>query len=259
MSLLDFALRLGVAFLCGAIIGLERQLHQHEAGLRTGALVAAGAAIFVLVAGLTPGDTDPLRIAPQIVTGVGFLCAGVIMRDGLHVRGLNTAGTLWCACGIGVLAGSGYYLPAFVGTGIVLAANLILRPLANYISLHTQEATETTIRYQLRVTCASQQENHIRSLLLQAITAENLSLQALQSSKNPQDPASVEVCAHLQCDSRQDKLLEQIVARMSLEEGVSSVRWEITPHADNDKPTFATLFTQSGALPKIKNSPRQQP
>jgi putative Mg2+ transporter-C (MgtC) family protein len=255
MSILEFALRLGAAFLCGALIGLERQLHQHTAGLRTGALVAAGAALFVLVAGLTPGDTDPLRIAPQIVTGVGFLCAGVIMRDGLHVRGLNTAGTLWCACGIGVLAGSGYYLPAFTGTIIVLAANLILRPLANYINLHTQEPAEASVHYELVIICQSQQENHLRSLLLQAIAGESLSLQALQSSKDAQDQTRVEVSAHLHCESRQDKLLEQVVARLSLEEGVGSVRWEVIQDEESEKVTFRTLLNKSGELPGIKNGP----
>jgi putative Mg2+ transporter-C (MgtC) family protein len=255
MSLFDFTLRLCVAFLCGAIIGLERQFHQHTAGLRTGTLVSAGAAIFVLVAGLTPGNFSPLNIAPQIVTGVGFLCAGVIMRDGLHVRGLNTAGTLWCACGIGVLAGAGYYAPAFAGTGVVLAANLILRPIANYISLHTPESTETTVRYQVRVTCSSHLETHIRSLLMQAIAEENLSLQAIQSVKDAQDQTKVDVCANLQCDSRQDKSLEQVVAHMSLEEGVSSVRWEIVQDEESEKVTVRTLLTRSGDLPRVKPGP----
>jgi putative Mg2+ transporter-C (MgtC) family protein len=221
MSLLEFVLRLSAALLCGALIGLERQIHQHSAGLRTGALVAAGAALFVLVAGLTPNDSDPLRIAPQIVTGVGFLCAGVIMRDGLHVRGLNTAGTLWCACGIGVLAGAGYYLPALAGTAIVVAANLLLRPIANYITLHTPQAAEAITSYQMRVTCPGQQENHMRSLLLQALGEASLSLQALQSSKDAQDQSRVEIVAHVRCESRQDNLLEQIVARMSLEDGIT--------------------------------------
>ena len=252
MTLLDFALRLCAAFLCGSFIGLERQFHQHTAGLRTGALVSAGAALFVLVAGLTPGDTSPLKIAPQIVTGVGFLCAGVIMRDGLHVRGLNTAGTLWCACGIGVLAGSGYYLPAFVGTGIVLAANLILRPIANFITLHTQDSLDITVRYDVQVTCLSQQESHIRSLLLQEIAGGSLSLQALQSDKDALDAARVEVRAHLQCDGRQDNLLEQVVARMSLEDGVSAVRWEVAQDEESEKLTPFQLLSRSGELPKIK-------
>jgi putative Mg2+ transporter-C (MgtC) family protein len=258
MTLLDFVLRLCAAFLCGALIGLERQFHQHTAGLRTGALVSAGGAIFVLVAGLTPGDTSPLKIAPQIVTGVGFLCAGVIMRDGLNVRGLNTAGTLWCACGIGILAGSGYYLPAFAGTSIVVAANMILRPIANYITLHTRNSQETLVRYTVWVTCLGQQENHIRSLLLQEIAGGALRLQALQSSKDARDPERVDVCAHLQCDSHQDSLVEQVVARMSLEDGVASVRWEVVPDEEDGKTNLMTLLSRSGELPKIKKGPGEK-
>lgn len=256
MTLLEFVLRLSAAFFCGALIGLERQFHQHTAGLRTGALVSAGGAIFVLVAGLTPGDTDPLKIAPQIVTGVGFLCAGVIMRDGFNVRGLNTAGTLWCACGIGILAGAGYYLPAFAGTGIVVAANMILRPIANYITLHTQNSLETIVHYDVWVTCLSQQENHMRSLLLQEIAGGSLRLQALQSSKDAHDPEKVDVCAHLQSDSHQDILVEQVVARLSVTEGVSSVRWEVTPDEENSKMTLFQVLSRSGELPKIKKDTR---
>ena len=89
MSWLEVVLRLAVALACGALIGIERQYRQHSAGLRTSALVATGSALFVLVAALTPGDTSPLRVAAQVVSGVGFLCAGVIIRDGLNIRGLN--------------------------------------------------------------------------------------------------------------------------------------------------------------------------
>ena len=93
---LHFAFRLAVALLCGVVIGVERQYRQRTAGLRTSALAATGSALFVLVTALTSTDS---RVAAQVVSGVGFLCAGVIIRDGLTVRGLNTAGTLWCASG----------------------------------------------------------------------------------------------------------------------------------------------------------------
>jgi putative Mg2+ transporter-C (MgtC) family protein len=89
MSWLEVILRLAVALASGALIGIERQYRQHSAGLRTSALVATGSALFVLAAALTPGDSSPLRVAAQVVSGVGFLCAGVIIRDGLNIRGLN--------------------------------------------------------------------------------------------------------------------------------------------------------------------------
>lgn len=124
--MVEFVLRLSVALGCGLLIGVERQYRQRTAGLRTSAFVATGSALFVLAAALTPNESSPTRIAAQVVSGVGFLCAGVIIRDGLTIRGLNTAGTLWCASGVGVLAGSGYVLPAFLGCILVLVANLLL-------------------------------------------------------------------------------------------------------------------------------------
>src|SRR5512135_2739035 len=144
MTWLDLLLRLVVALACGALIGIERQYRQHSAGLRTSALVATGSALFVLVAAFTPSDSSPLRVAAQVVSGVGFLCAGVIIQDGLSIRGLNTAGTLWCASGIGVLAGSGYELIAVLGAVVVLLANLVLRPLARTIDRHSQSREQTS-------------------------------------------------------------------------------------------------------------------
>ncbi len=97
------------AMLLGALIGAERQWRQRMAGLRTNALVATGAAVFILSA-MSASPDSPGRIAAQIVSGIGFLGAGVIMRDGMNVRGLNTAATLWCSAGIGVLCGLGTVL-----------------------------------------------------------------------------------------------------------------------------------------------------
>src|SRR4030081_2266353 len=92
----DFVLRLGAAVLAGALIGFERQWRSRGAGLRTNTLVATGAAMFVLIAAMTPNESSPTRITSYVVSGVGFLGAGVIIRDGVSVRGVNTAATLWC-------------------------------------------------------------------------------------------------------------------------------------------------------------------
>ena len=229
MSWLEVVLRLAVALACGAVIGIERQYRQHSAGLRTSALVATGSALFVLVAALTPNGSSSMAIAAQVVSGVGFLCAGVIIRDGLNIRGLNTAGTLWCASGVGVLAGSGFYLVAALGAVMVLVANLLLRPLARFLDRHAATsgiAGEIPVHYVLRAVCTSQQENRIRSLLLQGVSGRDLTLLALSSADTP-DPTRLEVRADLQAEGRKDALLEQVVARLSLEESVSSVRWEV--------------------------------
>src|ERR1700747_3010593 len=101
------ALNLALAIVLGAGIGVERQWRQRLAGLRTNTLVALGAASFVMFAGLYPGEASPTRVAAQVVSGIGFLGAGLIFREGMSVRGLNTAATLWCSAAIGVLAGGG--------------------------------------------------------------------------------------------------------------------------------------------------------
>ena len=136
----DVTLRLVVAAALGGAIGLERELREREAGLRTHLLVAVGAAVFTLVSAYGFGDfrygfesgitMDPTRIAAQIVTGIGFLGAGAIIRQGLSVRGLTTAATLWVVAAIGMAAGAGYYSAAIVSTAIVLVSLWPLRILA---------------------------------------------------------------------------------------------------------------------------------
>jgi len=106
-SLGEPALRLGLALVLGSAIGIERQWQQKMAGLRTNALVALGASGFVVFSGLV-GEGDPIRIAAQVVTGIGFLGAGVILREGVNVHGLNTAATLWCSAMVGTIAGAGF-------------------------------------------------------------------------------------------------------------------------------------------------------
>jgi putative Mg2+ transporter-C (MgtC) family protein len=126
MDLLTFTIRISVAFGLGAVIGLERQLRQGLTSARTNALVAVGAAQFVALSSLL-GAGDPTRIAAQVVTGVGFIGAGVILHTGLTIRGLNTAATLWGAAAVGTLAGAGFLLESVIGAAFVLLANLVLR------------------------------------------------------------------------------------------------------------------------------------
>src|ERR1700744_5604830 len=126
-----FSLHLLAAILMGAAVGLERQGRQRMAGTRTNALVAAGAAAFVMCGLLL--DNDPSargRIVSYVVSGVGFLGAGVIFKDGANVRGLNTAATIWCSAAIGALTGLGSLNLALVLAAGVLLTNMVLRPLA---------------------------------------------------------------------------------------------------------------------------------
>src|SRR6202163_323507 len=130
----SFAIRLVGALFFGALVGAERQWRQRMAGLRTNALVAAGAAMFVMLSAFAAHPDDSFRIAGQVVSGIGFLGAGVILRNGLNITGLNTAATLWCSAAIGTLAGYGMYGSAVTGAVAVIAANICLRPIGKALN-----------------------------------------------------------------------------------------------------------------------------
>jgi putative Mg2+ transporter-C (MgtC) family protein len=125
-------LRLALAGVLGGLIGLERELREREAGLRTHLLVAVGAALFTIAGayGFDSASVDPTRVAAQIVTGVGFLGAGAIIRQGFSVRGLTTAATLWVVAAVGLASGAGYYSGAVITTALVLIALWPLRLVA---------------------------------------------------------------------------------------------------------------------------------
>jgi putative Mg2+ transporter-C (MgtC) family protein len=128
--------RLLTAALLGAIIGFEREVRQKSAGLRTNILIAIGSALFTLMSYELAGEAggaDPGRVAAQIVTGIGFLGAGAIMRTDSGVQGLTTAATVWVNAAIGVAAGGGEYHIAFIATAVTVAVLLVLQPLEGFI------------------------------------------------------------------------------------------------------------------------------
>lgn len=145
-------------------------------------LVAVGSALFVLLAVNTVDEISPTRIAAQVVSGIGFLGAGVILHDGINVRGINTAATIWCAAAVGVLAGSGLYTGAFMGAVTVVAANIVLRPIARRLESRPADAsTEVETTYRLRAVCRDDQEAHVRALLLQSLSGGGFVLRSLHS------------------------------------------------------------------------------
>ena len=226
MTLLDFSLRIVLAVGLGAVIGIERQYRQRGAGLRTNALVAMGAAAFVTLSSLLLGEQSPTRIAAQVVSGIGFLGAGVILREGLNVRGLNTAATLWCSAAVGTLAGAGFLGAAIITATVVVAANVLLRPVGRLINQQSLEASDLELTYRLEVTCLETEEHHIRTLLLQAVAREALMLKALRS-EDLAETHTVRVRAEVATTGRQDRLIEETTSRLSLERGVRAISWEI--------------------------------
>ncbi len=137
MTANEFFVRLGAAALAGIAIGFERQWRQRAAGLHTSSLVATGAALFALLdTSLNSGDTT--RIVAGVVTGVGFIAGGVILRAGAGVTGLNTAATIWATAAVGAAAGFGLWTQAAAGTAAIVFLNLLLQPLANAIDARAQ-------------------------------------------------------------------------------------------------------------------------
>ena len=134
-----FVYRIVFALLFGALLGAEREWRHHVAGMKTNALVTVGAALFVVLADCATHDSSPTRMAAQVVSGVGFLGAGLLMRDGFTVRGINTAATLWCAAAIGVLAGSGLVFYSGVATLLLIGAQFFLHYLSNLSFWQTED------------------------------------------------------------------------------------------------------------------------
>src|SRR5919198_2904382 len=162
MSIEQAAINLAVAFFLSAVIGFERQWRNRLAGLRTNTLVALGAASFVVFEALAPGEASPTRVAAQVVSGIGFLGAGLIFREGMSVRGLNTAATLWCSAAVGVLAGAGYLAYAALATGFIVFVNLLLRPIVNFINRQPLVSSEVETGYLIALTCRAEDEAHVR-------------------------------------------------------------------------------------------------
>lgn len=135
MSTLDFALRLLAAIGAGFIIGLEREWRSKSAGLRTITLVTIGASLYVLLSIMITDAKggDVSRIIGQVVTGIGFLGGGIIFKEGVSVRGLTTAATVWCSSAIGALAAGGFFYETLLGTLAILAVNIILVPMNDFI------------------------------------------------------------------------------------------------------------------------------
>jgi putative Mg2+ transporter-C (MgtC) family protein len=228
MEYLAFALYTGAALLMGAVLGVERHYRGHPAGLRTNSLVSVGSALFVAVSVLFKGNplVEPTRMASYVITGIGFLGGGVIMREGVNVRGMNTAATLWCSAAIGTLCGLGFVLEALLGTFFVLVINIGLRPLAHWIDAHCKASSDVETAYRVRVICEEREQMVVRTIVLRHInalakmTVQGIATQACEQSGH------VAVVAEVFSMERSDHALDEMVGRLQIEPGVVSVKWE---------------------------------
>lgn len=181
MSLEQFIVYLLICFFLSFFIGIERQYRQRSVGLRTTILVAIGSYLFVSFSFLLNGyNIDVTRIAAQIVTGIGFLGAGVILKDGVKIRGLTTAATLWCTASIGVLCASGFILEAISGTVIILFSNVFLR-YVNKIVNQKSRYEQTSEEFKVTITSS---KDRIKELIKDITSNTKFNINKLDVKKN---------------------------------------------------------------------------
>ncbi len=222
---LDTVMSLSAAFVLGTLIGAERQYRQRTAGLRTNVLVAVGAAAFTDLAARVGTPVDTMRVVANVVTGVGFLGAGVIMKEGLNVRGLNTAATLWCSAAVGSCTGADMLAEAALITFIIIAGNTLLRPLASAIDRIPLNARASEVSYEVHLTAEARAAAEAREALIEELEKAAYPVSDVTSTTQN---GLVELVAKLVSTAVNPEELDQVVERLALHHGVTHVAWEST-------------------------------
>jgi putative Mg2+ transporter-C (MgtC) family protein len=227
-ALINSAVCLSAAFAMGTLIGAERQYRQRSAGLRTNVLVAVGAAAFVDF-GLRVGGPASTQVMAYVVSGIGFLGAGAIMREGLNVRGLNTAATLWCSAAVGAASGAGLLIEAGMLTLFIIAGNTLLRPLVNRINRIPldEEAGEAT--YEVRLAVSSERANELREALIEALEAAHYPVADVEAEEHGDD--MVQIVATLVATAVVPEELNAVMSALEKRSGVVHATWESEVHA----------------------------
>jgi putative Mg2+ transporter-C (MgtC) family protein len=220
------ALALVTAFLLGGVIGFERQWRQRTAGLRTNVLVAVGAAAFVDLGLRVAGTDGGVRVISYVVSGIGFLGAGVIMKEGAQVRGINTAATLWATAAVGAFAGSAQYGEAALVAAFVLAGNTLLRPLANYINRRpiTAEATEAV--YRVHVTCRPENVADARDLLSEELEQRSYPIRDVETLSEGEE--LIELAATLVPTTANPDDLDAVTRHLERHDAIESATWTVS-------------------------------
>jgi len=218
-------LALATAFTLGTAIGFERQWRQRSAGLRTNVLVAVGAAAFADLGMRLLGMEGATRIISYVVSGIGFLGAGVILKDGANIRGLNTAATLWCSAAVGTFAGSGLFAEAATLTVFVLAGNTMLRPLVNWVNRRPITARMTEAEYRIYANCQLSNVSLVRDLLDVELERAHYPIRGVEA--RPQDGQQVELIAALVPSAADAAELDAVVAALERSPLVRSATWAV--------------------------------
>ncbi len=214
----DTLVSLFVAFVFGTLIGAERQYRQRSAGLRTNVLVSVGAAAFVDLAGHLAGADGSVRVIAYVVSGIGFLGAGAIMKEGMNVRGLNTAATLWASAAVGCCAGADMVAQSAALTVFVLAGNTLLRPLVNAIDRIPLNERASEASYEIIVTTDAKRAAEIRDILNERLETAKYPVRETKLIYRSND--NVEVVSVLVSLAVEPAELDAVVAELSKLTGV---------------------------------------
>jgi putative Mg2+ transporter-C (MgtC) family protein len=223
------ALALLTAFALGGLIGFERQWRQRTAGLRTNVLVAVGAAAFVDLGIRVAGADGSVRVISYVVSGIGFLGAGVIMKEGAQVRGINTAATLWGSAAVGAFAGAGQLAEAVLVTMFVLAGNTLLRPVVDYVQRRPMLAAETEAIYRVHAVCRPEMVSEARDLLFEELERHNYPISEIETLSETEE--IVELAAVLASTTASPKDLDMITAHLEARPIVESSTWTVSAEA----------------------------
>ena len=225
MAFLHTLFALATAFMLGTSIGFERQWRQRNAGLRTNVLVAVGAAAFSDLGLRLTGTEGAVRIIAYVVSGIGFLGAGVILKDGTSIRGLNTAATLWCSAAVGTFAGAGLPAEAMAVTAFVLAGNTLLRPLVNWVNRRPITEGTTEAQYRVHATCDRSNVSDVRDLLDDVLARANYPIREIEALSESED--QVELAATLVPTTANPTELDQVVTELEGSSLVRSATWTV--------------------------------
>jgi putative Mg2+ transporter-C (MgtC) family protein len=222
---IDTLVSLGAAFVLGTLIGAERQYRQRGGGLRTHVLVAVGAATFVDIGQHINGNAGATQIIAYVVSGVGFLGAGVIMKQGNNVWGLNTAATLWCSAAVGACAGADLAIEAVTLTAFVLAGNTLLRPLVNAINRAPIDEAGTEAIYEVHLRTGNAHRDAARELLRDQLEAAQYPVKDIEEEDVKDD--QVELVATLLGTAADPDELDAVMARLRVSPIVTNAGWNL--------------------------------
>lgn len=228
MDFMTFLIRILVCFVLGVAIGFERQWRRKAIGLRTNTLVCLGSFLFVAMSCIVK-DSDTTRVAAQVVSGIGFLGAGVILRDGMNVRGLNTAATLWCSAAIGTLTAFGLLIEAIVGTVMILFSNIFLRFLSRKIM--KLQKKQKYINYTMEFNCVKEREMIIKNLLMKRIESSNL---VLRNIVMKEENEVIKIKVLVESDIDVTRSIEKLITKVASEPGISFATWKLDDNELDD-------------------------